>query len=182
MKKIMVILAEGFEEIEAVGAVDILRRCSFEVVTAGLDSTTINGAHQIEIHADKKLSELNPEDFDAVVLPGGMPGSANLRDSIEVKNTVTAVYQQGGIAAAICAAPMALAAFGLTEKRRITGYPGMENQFGNCNYTGNMAETDGRIVTGKGPAAVFEFAAALAEALGKSANEVLKGMLYSGSL
>lgn len=178
MKKIMVILAEGFEEIEAVATIDILRRCEFNVVIAGLDSTKITGAHQIKINCDKLLSELNPQDFDAVVLPGGMPGSTNLRDSAAVKKVVLSIYQQGGIVAAICAAPLALAEFGLTEGRNITGYPSVEAKFGNCNYTGKTTETDGQIITGRGPAAVFEFATAISKALGKSAAEVMSGLLY----
>lgn len=178
MKKIMVILADGFEEIEAIGTIDILRRCEFDVVIAGSDSNCVTGAHQIKVSCDKLLSELNPKDFHAVVLPGGMPGSTNLRDSATVKNAVLTVYNQGGIVAAICAAPLALAEFGLTEGRNITGYPGVEGKFGNCNYTGKTTESDKRIITGRGPAAVFEFAAVISEALEKPASDVLRGLLY----
>lgn len=182
MSKILIMLAPGFEEAEAVIAADVLKRMGFEVTLAGVDSIEVTGAHHITVRADALLGDLNPADYRAAVLPGGLPGATNLRDSALVRRTVLAVYENGGIAAAICAAPLALAAFGLLDGKTVTGYPGMEKEFGRARYTGRFTETDGRIVTGKGPAAAFRFGAAVGEALGKSSAAVLKGMLADGDL
>ncbi len=180
MSKVLIMLAPGFEEAEAIVTADVLKRMGFEVTLAGVDSLEVSGSHNITVKADVLLKDVNAADFAAAVLPGGLPGATNLRDSALVKQAVLTVYEKGGIAAAICAAPLALAAFGLLEGKTVTGYPGMEAQFGKVNYTGRFAETDGRIVTGKGPAASFKFGAAIGEALGKSAEAVLKGMLVDG--
>jgi 4-methyl-5(b-hydroxyethyl)-thiazole monophosphate biosynthesis len=165
-KKIAVILADGFEEIEAVVPVDVFRRLGFEVVIAGL-SKTVNGSHGIKVQADCLLSELKETRFDAVFLPGGMPGAANLRDSPEVLALVKKVNARGGVVSAICAAPIALKAAGVIEGKTVTSHPSVKNDLKGCNHTGKLTEKDGNIVTGKGPGAAFEFAASIATALGK---------------
>ena len=116
--------------------------------------------------------------YCCVILPGGLPGANHLRESDELMEFTQAVYADGGIAAAICAAPIALARFGLIEGKTITAYPGFEEQLDNNCPTGNMTEVDGRIITGKGPGAAFEFGARIVAALGKAdaANQILKGM------
>lgn len=177
-KKIVMVLAAGFEEAEAVMTADVLRRVGFDLVLAGLDETVVVGAHDIKITADTILAELDAVDFDAVVLPGGMPGSMNLRDSDELMEFTCAVYADGGVAAAVCAAPVVLARFGLTDGKTITAYPGFEEYFNGNVPTGRMTEIDGRIVTGKGAGAAFEFAGRIAEALGEGdkAAKVFEGM------
>jgi len=177
-KRIVMVLASGFEEAEAVVTADVLRRMGFDLVLAGLDNTVIIGAHDIKITADNMLSELDTVDFDAVVLPGGMPGAMNLRNSDELMDFVHTVYVSGGVAAAICAAPMALARFGLTDGKTITAYPGFEEYLNGNMPTGRMTELDNRIVTAKGPGAAFEFAERIAEALGEGdkAARVFEGM------
>ncbi len=177
-KKIVMILASGFEEAEAVMVADVLRRLGFDLVLTGLDEIVVAGAHDIKITADAELSELNAADFEAVILPGGMPGSMNLRDSDELMEFTRAVYAQGGLAAAVCAAPIALARFGLTDGKTITAYPGFEEYLNGNVPTGRMTEVDDRIVTGKGPGAAFEFAGRIAEALAKGdkLEKVFKGM------
>jgi len=167
-KKIVMILAAGFEEAEAVMTADVLRRLGFDLVLAGLNEIIVVGAHDIKITADTVLAELDTIDFDAVVLPGGMPGSMNLRNSDELMEFVHTVYAGGGVVAAICAAPVALARFGLTDGKIITAYPGFEEYLNGNVPTGRMTEIDGRIVTGKGPGSAFEFAGRIAEALGES--------------
>ncbi len=179
MKKILIMLAPGFEEAEAVITADVLKRMKFDVTLAGVETLEVTGSHGMVLKADKLLSEVVLHEFSAAVLPGGLPGATNLRDSQAVRKAVLTVYENGGIAAAICAAPLALAAFGLLDGKKVTGYPGMEAQFGKSSYTGKFAETDGRIVTGKGPAAAFKFGAAIGEALGTSSAEVMKGMLVN---
>jgi protein deglycase len=177
-QKIVMVLASGFEEAEAVMIADVLRRLGFDLVLAGLDDIVVEGAHDIKITADAELSELNAADFKAVILPGGMPGSMNLRNSDELMEFVNTVYAGGGVAAAICAAPIALARFGLTDGKTITAYPGFEEYLNGNVPTGRMTEIDGRIVTGKGPGAAFEFAGRIAEALGEGdkVEKVFKGM------
>ena len=168
-KKIAVILADGFEEIEAVVPVDVLRRLEFEVVIAGL-SKTVKGSHGIKVQADCLLSELKETEFDAVFLPGGMPGSANLRDSSEVLALVKKVNARGGIVSAICAAPIALKAAGVIDGKTVTSHPSVKNEIKGCIHTGKLTETDGNIVTGKGPGAAFEFAVKVASSLGKASE------------
>jgi 4-methyl-5(b-hydroxyethyl)-thiazole monophosphate biosynthesis len=165
--KIAVILADGFEEIEAVVPIDVFRRLEIGIVVAGL-SKTVQGSHGIKIQADCLLSELKESEFDAIFLPGGMPGSANLRDSVEVLELVKKVYDRGGVVSAICAAPIALKAAGITEGKTVTSHPSVKNELVGCNHTGNLVEKDGNIVTGKGPGAAFEFAVKVASTLGKA--------------
>lgn len=166
-KKILTVLADGFEEIEAVAVIDILRRLGVEVCTATLFGTNpVCGAHGMKISADIDLAQADASSFDAVFLPGGMPGSKNLRDSAVVIDLLHQMNEQGKVVSAICAAPIALAAAGLLKDRRFTMYPGFEAMLGGAKPTGTPAEIDGNIVTGKGPGCVFAFAKKLASALG----------------
>jgi DJ-1 family protein len=169
-KKIVFVLADGFEEIEALTPVDVLRRLNFEVVIAGMSGMSVKGAHNVTVGADCLLSSVKPEGVDMVVLPGGMPGSLNLKNSDAVMDFVKKVYAAGGFAAAICAAPIALHRAGLTQGKNITAYPGFDEELKGAKQTGKPAERDGRIITGKGAGASFEFAARLADALGKGAE------------
>jgi len=103
-KKAVILLATGFEEIEAVTAIDILRRAGIEIIIAGLEGTGITGSHGITVTADKKLSDLKP-DFDAVIIPGGMPGAMHLHNSSEVNDFIKTMNSKGALIAGICAAP-----------------------------------------------------------------------------
>ena len=166
-QKILMILAEGFEETEAIAVADVLRRAGLDLTLAGLTAQLVTGAHKIAVKADCTLAEIKPVDFDAVVLPGGMPGSTHLRESEAVMQAVKTVYGKGGIAAAICAAPIALARAGVLDGKKITAYPGFEQYFEKSDYTGLLTQVDGRVITGKGAGAAFEFAARIVEAFGK---------------
>ena len=178
MKKVLLILANGFEEIEALGTADVLRRLNTEVTLAGVGSAEICGAHNMLLKTDAVLTDVAAEDFDAVILPGGMPGAANLDADAAVDAVLKkAASEKNTVIAAICAAPFVLAKRGLLNDGKFTMYPGFEAELGGLNYTSNPAEVDGRIVTGKGPGAVFDFAAAVAGALGLK-NECEK--LYQG--
>lgn len=180
-RRVLVPLAEGFEEIEAVTIIDVLRRAGIEVVTASLAaSTSVKGAHGISVAADTTLDASRSGRFDAVVLPGGMPGAAHLRDDARVLAALKSVVAQGGTAAAICAAPIALEAAGLLAGRRATGYPGFREQLASASArVEDRVVEDGPIVTSCGPGTALEFALALAARLAgrKTADDLRAGML-----
>ena len=166
MEKILLILADGFEEIEALGTVDILRRLGLEVITGSLKPGLVTGAHNMKIVPDAELSTLVEEKFAAVILPGGMPGAANLDADANVDKVLRKAAAENAVIAAICAAPFVLAKRGLLSGKVFTMYPGFDSELGGLKYTANPAEISGNIVTGKGPGAVFAFARAIAEKLG----------------
>ncbi len=173
--KVLVPLAEGFEEIEAVTIIDVLRRGEIEVVTAGLGSKSVRGAHDIILTADVELSEVVESDFNTVVLPGGMPGSANLRDNSRVISIIKDIYDRKGTVAALCAAPIVLAEAGILEKRKVTCFPGFEKELRGADYYGEPVMEDGNIITGRGPGCAIPFALKLVEAIsGKGTADRLK--------
>jgi 4-methyl-5(b-hydroxyethyl)-thiazole monophosphate biosynthesis len=164
--KTILLLADGFEEIEAIVVIDVLRRLGVPLDLVAIGNTlNVIGAHQITLRAEKLLAAINAANYSCVILPGGMPGAANLRANPNVVRLVQTIHANNGITAAICAAPMVLAQAGLLAGRRFTGYPGFDADFGG-SPSGNPAETDGRVITGRGPGASFAFAAAVATALG----------------
>lgn len=185
-KKVLILLADGFEEVEAVGTGDVLKRLSCKVVMAALETKIVKSSASLSICADALLEELLAEDpllssFDAVVLPGGLPGATNLRDSRKVKEIVADFAAKGKLVSAICAAPAALSAFGILEGKCVTGYPGCErlSPVPGLAFTGNRTERCGNIVTGKGPGVSLEFGAEIARALGieeENIQSVLAGM------
>ena len=178
MTKILLLLADGFEEIEALGTADILRRLGLEVCLAGLNPEVITGAHGMKIIPDSGVNGLCGSDFAAVILPGGMPGAANLDADANVDRILREAAAGNHLIAAICAAPYVLAKRGLLNGRVFTMYPGFEDELGGLSYTGNLSETSGNIVTGKGPGAVFAFARSIASALGleEECKKLYQGM------
>lgn len=180
MPRAAVVLAEGFEEIEAVIAIDVLRRGDIEVEALGLDSMRVCGAHGVEVVADVLLENASGS-WDAVVLPGGMPGSSALRDSAAVQNLVREQNRQGGWIAAICAAPIVLGAAGLLQGRRATCYPGFENQLVGAYLENSPVVRDHNLITGRGPAAAFAFALTIVECLRGPvrANELASALLIA---
>ena len=175
---LVMILAPGFEELEAVGTADVLARLGITVTFAGLDSIKITGSHNISIAAHHKLADLSVSDYDGVILPGGLPGSTNLLESELVIRWIKDMKNNGKITAAICAAPIVLAKAGVLTSGKFTMYPGFDSYLNGLQYTDALAERDGNVVTGKGPGAVFAFAAKIAEAAGAGAkvSELFKGM------
>lgn len=175
-----VMLANGFEEVEALTAVDIIRRANKEVSTVSVTPTLkVEGAHGITVMADKTIEEVSLTDADMVVLPGGMPGALNLRNCVKLCNALEKRASANLKIAAICAAPFILGELGILRGKRATCYPGFENKLDGAEVTGAMVEQDGNIITGKGPAAAMDFALTIAEVLaGKSVrDEVASGML-----
>ena len=163
---VLVVLANGFEEIEALTVVDLLRRAELEVVTVGVEGEMITGSHDITVKADRQLADLDDgADFNMIVLPGGMPGSKTLREHERVQALVKAMAGAGRFVAAICAAPMALAEAGLLRDKKVTCFPGALADFPACVSSGAPVERDGRLITARGPGVATEFALALIEAL-----------------
>jgi 4-methyl-5(b-hydroxyethyl)-thiazole monophosphate biosynthesis len=165
MKKVLVPLADGFEEIEAMSIIDVLRRAGVEVVTAGLHALEVSGAHQVRVLADVLLEEALKRDYDMIVLPGGQPGTDNLRKDKRILETLRKMDQKKQKIAAICAAPMVLRDAGIAEGRKITSYPGLEREFGKYVHLQDRVVVDGDLVTGRGPGAALEFALKLVEVI-----------------
>lgn len=165
MAKILIPLAQGFEEIEAVTNIDVLRRAGLDVLTAGIGSRKIEGDHGIKVEADTEISEVAADELSAVVLPGGMPGAANLRDSGRLLKIIRDINEKGGLCAAVCAAPMVLDAAGILADKNATSYPGFEEEMPSCNYQEERVVIDGNIITGRGPGVAMEFAMAVVEYL-----------------
>ena len=188
MKKAVVFLADGFEEVEALTPVDYLRRAGVEVTVAGVSKKEITGSHGISVNTDVAATDaLVGEKFDALIVPGGMPGSTNLAASAVVEKLLKDGGSRGAIIAAICAAPVVvLAKAGLLKNRRYTCYPTMENDLAKFAGSGHKALTegavhleervvvDGNLVTARGPGVAEEFALTLVEKLaGKAARDSL---------
>lgn len=165
MNKILIPLATGFEEIEAVTNIDVLRRAGIEVITAGIGSTKIEGDHGIKVETDTEISRVVAADVDGVVLPGGMPGAANLRDSGELLKIIKDINEKKGLCAAVCAAPIVLDAAGILEGKNATSYPGFDDQMPSCNYQEERVVIDDNIITGRGPGVAMEFALNIVEYL-----------------
>jgi protein deglycase len=157
MTHIIVPLADGFEEIEAVTVIDILRRAGCTVTTAGLKKKDVAGAHDIPIQADTTLRQLPPS-YDGFVLPGGMPGTDNLMRSPQVLSFVQETFNKGLLCAAICAAPIVLGKAGILEGRRATCYPGYEDQLTGARYIEAAVVRDRNIVTSRGVGTALAFA------------------------
>ena len=154
---IAVLLADGFEEIEALTPVDMLRRAGLEVLTVGITSKIAVGAHGISVICDKLPEEIDLDMISTVILPGGMPGSLNLDASAFTDEILKSVNARGGRIAAICAAPLVLGRRGLLEGRRATCYPGFENELVGATVTDESVVTDGNITTARGMGVALEF-------------------------
>ncbi len=175
---IYVFLANGFEETEALAPVDILRRSGLEVCTVGVSGEYVTGSHNITVKADITEDKVDTECIDAVVLPGGMPGTLNLEKSAVVKDCVSYCAQKGLPICAICAAPSILGHMGLLKGKRATCFPGFETQLDGAVLVDELAVTDGNIVTGKGAGAAIEFGLQIAAVLaGKEKSEAVAAAL-----
>jgi 4-methyl-5(b-hydroxyethyl)-thiazole monophosphate biosynthesis len=165
MARALVLLANGFEEIEAVTIIDVLRRAGVTTVAAGLSGERggARGAHGITLETDVTLDALDAGPFDALVLPGGMPGSATLRDDARVQRLIQTFARDGKLVAAICAAPIALDSAGVLRGRRATCFPGFE--LPSAELREERVVEDGNVVTSRGPGTALEFALALAARL-----------------
>lgn len=178
MKKIAVLFKEGYEEVEALTPVDILRRANVQVDMIGMDSDMVTSSHQITIKMDKVFDE-SINEYDGIVLPGGLPGSTNLRDDERVTDLIKNFFDNGKLVAAICAGPIALAKAGVLKDKVCTCAPGFEDQLTGANYQEAIVQIDGNVITGKGPAAALEFGYSILEYLGYDASALRQGMQYN---
>jgi len=171
--KAVFFLANGFEELEAVAPIDVLRRAGMEVILCAVTpdgQLAVTGSHGLRISAECLPAQLPPPGECALTyFPGGMPGSTNLAASAEVLAYARSVYAAGGLCCAICAAPLALDAAGLLADAEYTCYPGVEARIQNGRYTGKYIQRSGRILTACGPAAALDFALEILRAAGMSA-------------
>ncbi len=175
MKKVIVFLADGTEEIEALTPVDMLRRAGAEVTFAGVPEMVCTCSHGVKITADKAACDCVGEAYDMVVLPGGMPGTLNLGASEDVKKIVAKAYENGKFVAAICAAPSVLGGMGLLAGKRATCYPGFEEKLTGACVVNEKAVRDGNVITACGAGAAMEFALLLVAALyGEETSENLR--------
>ncbi|MBQ4161142.1 MAG: DJ-1/PfpI family protein [Clostridia bacterium] len=178
---VYVYLAEGFEEIEALAPVDILRRCGVEVRTVGVTGKTVAGAHGICVEADILPEAVSLEDAQMLILPGGIPGTPNLEKDARVTEAVKNAHAQGKYIAAICAAPSVFGHLGLLKGKTATCYPGFETELYGAQPVEDGVVCDGNIITAKGAGRASDFGFLLAGLLvgGEKALEIRKAMQYA---
>ncbi len=183
MAKVFQFMADGFEDIEALIPVDVLRRGGVDIKTVSITgSDIVESAHGVKIHADLTFEEAEPmlDDADLLMLPGGMPGAVNLNDHAGVKEALLRQAEKGKMISAICAAPLVLGGLGLLNGRRATCYPGFEQTLLGAEYTAELFTIDGNITTGEGPAAALPYAYSLLERLvdAETSHAVAEGMRF----
>lgn len=179
---IYVFFAPGFEDLEALAPVDILRRAGMAVKTVSIAGEPIvESAHGVGMRCDILLDEVEWESAELLVLPGGLPGATNLDACEPLRKGLKKQAEAGRPVAAICAAPLVLGHLGILQGRRATCYPGFEGELTGATYTAALVERDGNVVTGKGPGAALAFGYELLELLGKKAEaeQLSEGMMYN---
>ena len=175
---VFVLLVDGFEEMEAICTIDILRRAGIEVKTAGLGGGYIEGSHSVIVKSDMPLGEMNVLGADLIVLPGG-PGHETMLESDLILDSVKEAYENNIKVGAICAAPAVLAKAGILSEKNATIYSGMENELLDAVYNDKDVVVDGNIITGRGPGLAMDFALELVKQLKgqKAMEEVRAGLL-----
>ncbi|MBO6046781.1 MAG: DJ-1/PfpI family protein [Erysipelotrichaceae bacterium] len=180
MSRVGILLADGFEEVEGLAVVDVLRRAGISIdmvsVTGQLDLKT---SRQIGVKADKLFEDM--DQYEMIVLPGGLPGAATLRDDPKVIDLLKRYDEQGKYIAAICAGPMALGVSGVAKGRKVTSYPDdtTKSYLKEADYQEDMVVVDGRVITSRGPATAWAFAYQLVDLLGGNSNQLKEAMLYN---
>lgn len=174
MSKIAICMADGCEEIEALTVVDILRRAGITIDMLSINDTlTVTGSHAIEFKADKLITEVTTDDYDGIVLPGGMPGTTNLENNTYIQNGVKTFAKEGKLVAAICAAPSILGRNGVAAGKKVTSYPGFDGAFKRANYIEEAVVVDGNLITSRGMGTAIDFALAILEYL-RDKNEAVE--------
>ena len=177
MKKAALLLAPGFEEIEALTVVDVLRRAGLVCDMIGFYES-VTGSHAITVQADQ-VWKGRLDDYDMVILPGGMPGSANLRDDDRLMQLLQDFQQADKFIAAICAAPIALDRAGILTGKYFTCYDGVQDNIKNGTYCKETVLVDGKLITSRGPSTALAFAYELVRQLGGDAEQLADAMLYT---
>ena len=179
MKKVVLFLAEGFEEVEAITPADFLRRSGVDLILAGVTGKTVTGAQGIKIECDVEVSQLSG-DWDGVVIPGGMPGASNIAKDEKTVKIISTAMDSGALVAAICAAPaVVLGSKGLIEGKKFTCYPGFETTFSGSFFSEERVVIDGNLITSRGPGTAAEFSETIVEYLyGKDQRD----QIHSGTL
>lgn len=180
--KIILFLADGFEEVEALTVVDYLRRMEIEVDMVSIsDDRKVKGAHDIEVLSDKILADIGDiESYDGLVIPGGMPGASNLRNNDRIIEIVRTMNQEEKLVAAICAGPIVFERANIIENKKITSYPGFEDDLKDGEYINQAVVLDGNMITARGPAYAVDFAIEIVRYLlnDSKADELKKDILY----
>ena len=158
MSKVLIYLAPGFEEIEAVTIIDLLRRAHIEVTVSGLSEKSVTGSHGITILSDITLEQVNPTEYDYLVLPGGQPGTNNLKNNTKVLESVKNFMEDNKLIGAICAAPTVLWEAGILENKRVTSYPSEKAVFTSAVYEETSVVKDGNIITSRSVGTAIDFA------------------------
>ena len=179
MPKVVVLLAEGFEEVEAVAIVDVLRRAEIEVTLAGLHEGPVTSARKIRVLPYVVIDEISTDRFDMIILPGGQPGSDNLNNDARVRSLVREFHSKGKLTAAICAAPYVLANAGILDGKRVTSYPTYRDRLGNVTYEEQTVVEDGNVITSRGPGTALCFGLSIVARLAgkEKANQIRQAML-----
>lgn len=178
MARVLIPLAKGFEELEAVTLIDLLRRANIEVVTAGLQDGPVTASRGTVLVPDTTLNAVLEQPFNMVVLPGGLPGSDNLDKDQRIHSLLKRMVSTGQYAAAICAAPKVLAHAGLLDGKTATGYPGVLDAFSKIDVLPAPVVTDGKIITSRGPGTAIDFALTLIEILvGREMRDTVEDQL-----
>ena len=163
---VYILLGNGFEEVEAIAPLDLLRRAGVDVLTVGLNGKTIQGAHNISVVADIEVGEIDLTAMDMIVLPGGLGGVAAIRASQEAMSASTFAWNNNKFVAAICAGPTVLADLHITDGLNATCYPSCKDKMGSANYIPDVpCVRDGRVITGTSAGCAVPFGLALVEAL-----------------
>ena len=173
-----IFLANGFEITEAMAPLDVMRRAGLDVKTVGVTGEWVQSSHGVTVKADIALDEVAYDKMEGAILPGGMPGTHNLRSNGKVNECVRHCYESGKLVAAICAAPSVLGRMGMLRGRKATCFPGFEKELEGAEYTGAHVETDGNVITAKGAGCALTFGHAIVSyAVSKEeADKVLSDM------
>jgi len=180
MPSALVLLSPGFEEIEAITIIDLLRRAGISVTTAGLIPGPVTGSHDITVTPDDYYKELSQGDFDMLILPGGQPGTNNMKQNRDILGWISDRNNEGKKIAAICAAPTVLHAAGITDGLKITSYPSEKEVFANAQYLEEPVVKDGAIITSRGVGTAIRFSLELiADLVGNNkARDVAEKILF----
>jgi 4-methyl-5(b-hydroxyethyl)-thiazole monophosphate biosynthesis len=178
MASVLVPLAQGCEELEAVTVIDLLRRAGIGVVTAGLDDKPVRGSRGTVLVPDVTLDEAVRQKYDMIVLPGGQPGADHLNADPRIRGVLKEMVETDRFTAAICAAPKVLAGAGLLEGKRATSFPGVLDAFAGVSYSEDAVVQDGKIITSRGPGTAMDFALVLIEnLLGRAKRDEVEAAL-----